>query len=109
MEQNRDPRNIFNIMLIKTSQKVRESIEIKKMFASIYPNKKLLYAFITARGSIHFELTTPEEADCVLQGWKVDFFEAVWRPGDRNEQQRRRNTGSSIRSVRLGHDISSYE
>ena len=35
--QNRDPRNI---LLIKTNQKFRDSIEIKKAFASIYPNKK---------------------------------------------------------------------
>ena len=34
--QNRDPRNI---LLIKTNQKLRDSIEIKKAFASIYPNK----------------------------------------------------------------------
>ena len=59
--QNRDPRNI---LIMKTNQKFRDSIHIKKAFASIYPNKKLLYAFITARGSIHLEFTTPEEADC---------------------------------------------
>ena len=58
--QNRDPRNI---LLIKTNQKFRDSIDIKRAFASIYPNTKLLYAFITARGSIHLEFTTPEEAD----------------------------------------------
>ena len=63
--QNRDPHNI---LLIKTNQKFRDSLEIKKAFASIDPNKKLLYAFITARGSIHLEFTTPEEADCVWQG-----------------------------------------
>ena len=35
--QNSDPRNI---MLIKTNQNFRESIEITKAFASIFPNKK---------------------------------------------------------------------
>ena len=34
--QNRYPRNI---LLIKSNQKFRESIEIKKAFASVYPNK----------------------------------------------------------------------
>ena len=41
--QNPDPRNI---LLIKTNQEFRDSIEIKKAFASIYPNKKLLYVFL---------------------------------------------------------------
>ena len=35
--------------------------------------EKLLYALISARGEIHLEFTTPEEADCVLYGWKADF------------------------------------
>ena len=84
--QNRDPRNI---LLIKTNQKFRGSIEIKKAFASTYPNKKLLYAFITARGSIHLEFTIPEEADCNLQGWTDEFFSgdsSARRTSDRNEQ-----------------------
>ena len=84
--QNRDPGNK---LLIKTNQKFRVSIEIKKTFASIYPNKKLLYAFTTARGSIHSEFTTPEEADSVLQGWRAEFFGAdssARRASDRNEQ-----------------------
>ena len=48
--QNRDSRNI---LLIKTNQKFRDSIKIKRAFASIYPNKKLLYAIITARGQVY--------------------------------------------------------
>ena len=84
--QNGDPRNI---LLIKTNQKFRDSIEIKKAFASIYPNKKSLYVFITARGSIHLEFTTPEKADCVLQGWRAELFggdSSARRASDRNEQ-----------------------
>ena len=84
--QNRDSRNL---LLIKSNQKFRDSIEIKKAFASIYPNKKILYAFITARGSIHLEFTTPEEADCVLQGWKAEYFggdSSARRASDRKEQ-----------------------
>ena len=81
--QNCDPRNI---LFIKINQKFRDSIEIKKAFASIYPNKKLLYAFITARGSIHFEFTTPEVAECLMQGCKAEFFwgdSSVRRASDR--------------------------
>ena len=63
--QNRDPRNL---LVIKTNEKFRDSIEIKKALASIYPNEKLLYASNTARGSIHLDFSTPEEADCALQG-----------------------------------------
>ena len=84
--QNRHPRKI---LLIKTNQELRDSIEIKKVFASIYPNKKLLYAFITARGSIHLESTTPKEAECVLRGWRAEFFggdSSARRASDRNEQ-----------------------
>ena len=94
--QNRDPRNI---LLIKTNQKFRDSIEIKRAFASNYPNKKLLYAFITARDSIHLEFTTPEEADCVLEGWWAEFFggdSSARTASDRNEQH-----SAVIRGVRL--------
>ena len=77
--QNRDPRNI---LLIKTNQKFRDSIEIKRAFASYYPNKKLRYAFITARGSIDLEFTTPEEADCVLQVWRAEFLTATRQLGE---------------------------
>ena len=65
----------------------------------MYPNKKLLYAFITARDSIHLEFTTPEEADCVLQGWRTEFFggdSQVRRASDRNEQH-----SAVIRGVQL--------
>ena len=58
-------------------------------FASIYPNKKSLYAFITAHGSIGLEFTTPEEADCVLQGSRTEIVggeSSVRRASDRNEQ-----------------------
>ena len=84
--QNRDPRNI---LLIKTNQKFRDNIDIKRAFASISLNKKLIYAFITARGSKNLEFTTPEEADCVLQGWGAEFFSgdsSALRASDRNEQ-----------------------
>ena len=51
-----------NILLINTNQKFRDSFEIKRAFAFLYPNKKFVQAFITARSIIYLEFTTPEEA-----------------------------------------------
>ena len=73
-----------------SSRQIRKSgIEKNQKSVRFYPNKKLLYAFITARGSIHLEFIAPEEADCVLQGWRAEFFggdSSARRASDRNEQ-----------------------
>ena len=49
----------------------------KECLLPYYPNRKLLYAFNTARGSKHLEFPTTEEADCGLEVRKAEFLGAT--------------------------------
>ena len=85
-----------------SSRQIRNSEIVSKSKKRLLPfiqTKKLLYTFITARGSIHLEFTTPGEADCSLQGWRAEFFgsdSSARRASDRNEQH-----SAVIRGVQL--------
>ena len=47
---------------------------IKKEFAKYFPLKRLMYAFNTARGKIHLQFMSPEEASEVLNKWNENCF-----------------------------------
>ena len=74
MNKQRSPRDPNKILIITGKQKFRDSIEIKRTFAKLFPLKKLIYAFTTARGNTHLEFLTVEEADNVLKSWNPEFF-----------------------------------
>ena len=62
----------------------------KECLLPYYPNRKLLYAFNTARSSKPLEFPTTEEADCGLEVRKGNFFEGdsfARRASDWNEPQ----------------------
>ena len=71
-------KNSFKFLkiLAKFYQSVtfRDSITIKKEFAHFFPLKKLVFAFNTARGNIHLEFLTVEEAKEVLENWNSNCF-----------------------------------
>ena len=74
VNKQRSPRDPNKILIITCKQKFRDSIEIKRTFAKLFPLKKLIYAFTTARGNTHMEFLTVEEADNVLKSWNPEFF-----------------------------------
>ena len=47
---------------------------IKKEFANYFPLKRLVHAFNTARGNIHLQFMSPEEASEVLNRWNENCF-----------------------------------
>ena len=67
----RDPNKI---LIASSTNRFRDSIEIRKEFAKLFPLKRLVFAFNTARGNIHQEFLTVEEADEVFNNWQPHFF-----------------------------------
>ena len=74
VNKQRSPRDPNKILIITGKQKFRGSIEIKRTFAKLFPLKKLVYAFTTARGNTHLEFLTVEKAATVLKSWNPEFF-----------------------------------
>ena len=48
----KDPNKI---LIASSTNRFRDSIEIKREFAKLFPLKRLVFAFNTARGNIHLE------------------------------------------------------
>ena len=67
----KDPNKI---LIASSTNRFRDSIEIKKEFARLFPLKRLVFAFNTARGNIHLEFLTVEEADEVFNNWQPHFL-----------------------------------
>ena len=68
----RDPETI---LIANPTKSLRDSMAIKKEFAKYFPLKRLVYAFNTARGNIHLQFMSPEEASEVLNKWKENCFD----------------------------------
>ena len=62
----RDPET--NLIANRTKS-FRDSMSIKIDFAKYFPLKRLAYAFNTARGNIHIQFMSIEEASEVLNNW----------------------------------------
>ena len=61
-------------MIGSGNYKFKDSVELKKAFAKDGPKKKLVLPFKTARGKMHLEFLSPEEADEVLDNWRPNYF-----------------------------------
>ena len=90
VNKQRSPRDPNKILIITGKQKFRDSVEIKRTFAKLFPLKKLVYASTTARGNTLVEFLTVEEADIVfLKAWNPDFFvgDSVARKSNKKENE----------------------
>ena len=67
-------RDVNKIMIGSGNYKFKVSVELKKAFAKDGPKKKLVLPFKTARGKMHLEFLSPEEADEVLDNWRPNYF-----------------------------------
>ena len=65
----RDPDKI---VIVARTANYANSIQIKKDFAKLFPLRKLVYAFNTARGNIHSEFLKAEKAEEVYHNWKPE-------------------------------------
>ena len=61
--------DLTKILIVSNSKKLTNSIEMKREFAKFFPLKQLLYAFNTARGNIHLEFHSSQQADNVFSSW----------------------------------------
>ena len=59
---------------VSSSQKLTNSIEIKRELAKFFPFKRLVYACNTDRGNIHLEVHSSQEADDVFSSWQENVF-----------------------------------
>ena len=62
-------RDLTKILIVSNTKKLANSIEIKREFAKFFPLKRLVYAFNTARGNIHLEFHSSQEAEDVFNSW----------------------------------------
>ena len=67
----RDPETF---LIANPTENFRDSMAIKKEFAKYFPLKRLVYAFNTARGNVHLQFMSPEEASEVLNKWNENCF-----------------------------------
>ena len=49
-------------------------MEIKRAFAKLFPNRKLIDAFRNSRGKTHLEVDSTERADDIEQKWKTSAW-----------------------------------
>ena len=67
----RDPETI---LIANPTKSFRDNMAIRKKFAKYFPLKRPVYAFNTARGTIHLQFMSPEEASEVLNKWNKKCF-----------------------------------
>ena len=72
---------------------IRDSVQITKQFAKLFPPKRLIHGFNTTRGNVHLAFVSKEEADEVFEKWKLEF------PGDSTKIRRALSTEKPYRAV----------
>ena len=107
VNKQRSPRDPNKILIITGKQKFRDSVEIKRTFAKLFPLKKLVYASTTARGNTLLEFLTVQEADIVLKAWNPDFF--VGDSVARKSNDKKNELSALFRGVRLELDNNELE
>ena len=94
-------RSIEQILLVENSDSgLANSMDIKKAFAKLFPNKKLIYAFRNSVGKIHLEFDSADTAADIMQNWNKDAMGTD--TGVTNHRGKRRQNALTIRGVDTG-------
>ena len=78
VEKSRDPptkrieHDLTKILIVSNSKKLTKSIKTKR--DKLFLLKQLVYAFNTARGNIHLEFHSSQEADDVFSSWHENIL-----------------------------------
>ena len=73
-ELSKKQREVNTILIVSGNQKYRDSFEIKRAFSKVFPKKKLVVVFNTARGNFLLKFSNPQEADEVFSNWKLEYL-----------------------------------
>ena len=86
-------RNPEHILRASSTFNLKDSVQIKKEFAKLFPLKRLILAFNTTRGNVHLKFVSKVEADEVFEKWKPEFL------GDSTKIRRALSTEKPSRAV----------
>ena len=83
-------RDVNKVLIVSGKHKFKDSVETKKAFVKVLPMKKLVLAFNTARGNIHLEFLSSEEAREILNSWRPNYFgtkTTIRQTGERSDRR----------------------
>ena len=94
-------RSIEQILLVENSDSgLANSMDIKKAFAELFLNKKLIHAFRNSKGKIHLEFDSADTAADIMQYWNKDAMGTD--TGVTNPRGKRRQNALTVRRVDTG-------